>query len=81
MFGCTDDFPDGAVHENYLGFEYRLEENLSIGDVGKAKALRLYIRTKDVITSADKVPVWVSEVIEKLKLLPNEAESVLLKEN
>ena len=81
MFGCADDFPDGTVHENYLGFEYRLEENLSIGDVGKAKALKLYIRTKEAITSADKVPAWVSEVIEKLKLLPNEAESVLLKED
>lgn len=79
LFGCEDDFPDGIVHESYLGFEYRLEENLSIGDVGKAKALRLYIRTKKEIDNPEKVPSWVSQVIEKLELLPNEAESVLKK--
>ncbi|WP_461487599.1 ATP-dependent nuclease [Phascolarctobacterium succinatutens] len=81
LFGCEDDFPDGDVHEKYLGFEYRLEENLQIGDVGKAKALRLYVRTKKAISSPGNVPVWVSEVIKKLELLPNEAESVLLKNN
>lgn len=80
LFGCEDDFPDGIVHENYLGFEYRLEEKLSIGDVGKAKALRLYIRTKKEIDKPEKVPAWVSQVIEKLECLPNEARSVLKKE-
>ena len=80
LFGCEDDFPDGIVHENYLGFEYRLEEKLSIGDVGKAKALRLYIRTKEEIDKPEKVPTWVSQVIEKLECLPNEARSVLKKE-
>ena len=40
LFGCNDDFPDGIVHERYLGFEQRLEENLFIGDVGKAESMR-----------------------------------------
>lgn len=77
MFGSNDDFPDGIVHERYIGFEKRLEENLLIGDVGKAKALQLYIRTKKAIGSPEKVPEWVSQVIEKLNNLPNEAESIL----
>ena len=77
LFGCNDDFPDGIVHERYLGFEQRLEENLFIGDVGKAKALNLYIRTKEAINKPQNVPIWVSKVIEKLNELPNEAESIL----
>ena len=79
MFECNDDFPDGIVHERYLGFEKRLEENLLVGDVGKAKALQLYIRTKNAIDSPEKVPKWVSQVIEKLDNLPDEAESILQK--
>ena len=77
MFGCNADFPDGIVHDKYLGFEERLEDNLFIGDVGKAKALRLFIRTKEAINSPKKVPMWVSEVIKKLDELSNEAESIL----
>lgn len=80
MFGCNDDFPDGIVHERYIGFEKRLEENLFIGDVGKAKALELYIRTKKAIDNQEKVPKWVSKVIERLNNLPNEAESILQRE-
>ena len=80
MFGCNDDFPDGIVHERYIGFEKRLEENLFIGDVGKAKALELYIRTQKAIDNQEKVPEWVSKVIEKLNNLPNEAESILQRE-
>ena len=80
MFGCNDDFPDGIVHERYLGFEKRLEENLYIGDIGRAKALGLYIRTKKAIDNPEKVPEWVSKVIEKLNNLPNEAESILQRE-
>ena len=80
MFGCGDDFPDGIVHDRYLGFEKRLEENLYIGDVGKAKALRLYTRTKEAINSSEQVPAWVTNVIKKLNELPNEAESILQRE-
>ena len=35
LFNIDDDFPDGAIHENYLGFVYRLEENLGIDGTGR----------------------------------------------
>lgn len=79
LFGCDDDFPDNVVHEQYLGFEYRLEENLGIGDVGNVKALRLFQRTKANVTERGNVPGWVEEVINAVQNLPNEATSVLQK--
>ena len=36
--------------------------------------------TKKAIDNPEKVPEWVSEVIEKLNNLPNEAESILQRE-
>lgn len=80
MFGVESDFPDNTVTDNYLGFKYRLEENLNIGGVGEAKALRLYQRTKEMIKTPEQVPDWVGEVIEKIRSLPMKAESVLLEE-
>lgn len=78
LFGVNSDFPDNMVTARYLGFKYRLEENLGIGDVGSdVKALKLYQRVKNSIRTANDVPSWVSEVIEKIKLLPLEADSVL----
>ncbi len=77
LFNESSDFPDDNVHEGYLGFKYRLEENLNIGEVGNAKALALYRRVKDKITNWAEVPDWVSDVINKIKQLPNEASSVL----
>lgn len=79
MFGVTEDFPDNVVHDTYLGFEKRLEENLGIGNVGSAKALRLFVRTKETITMPEKVPTWVGEVIKKIQALPSESKSVLLR--
>lgn len=81
MFGVEQDFPDDTVTDKYLGFKYRLEENLNIGEVGGAKALRLYQRTKEAIKTPEQVPPWVGEVIEKIKSLPMEAESILLEED
>ena len=80
LFGDHGDFPDNVVHEGYLGFEKRLEENLNIGDVGDVKALKLFLRTKAAIKDASQVPPWVSEVIEKIKALPNEFPSILFRE-
>lgn len=80
LFGISADFPDDTVTENYLGFKYRLEENLGIGDVGKAKALRLYQRTRAAITDSSQAPEWVSQVIERIKALPAEATSILKKD-
>ena len=81
IFGVDDDFPDDTVTDNYLGFKQRLEENLGIGAVGDAKALRLYQRTKEVIVSPAQVPDWVLQVIEKIKSLPMEAKSILKEED
>ena len=81
LFDVEDDFPNNTVTDDYLGFNYRLEENLGIGDVGNAKALRLYQRTRDAIKTSDAVPNWVGQVIEKIKTLPSEAESVLKQED
>ena len=80
LFGEADDYPDDIVKDHYLGFKYRLEENLGIGDIGNAKALRLYQRTRESIKTMESVPPWVSQVIEKIKALPTEADSVLNEE-
>ena len=81
LFGVKDDYPDNSVTDNYLGFKYRLEENLGLGDVGNAKALRLYQRTKERIKTADDVPEWVRQVIDRIRALPMEARSILLEED
>lgn len=77
LFGITDDFPDDNVHDGFLGFKYRLEENLGIGDVGNAKALKLYKRVRSSIITMEQVPEWVKKVIDKIDSLPSEAPSIL----
>ena len=79
LFGNSGDFPDDSVNDNFLGFAYRLEENLGIGDVGSAKALNLYRRVRDTITKVEHIPTWVGILIEKIKNLPFEASSILQK--
>lgn len=78
IFNESADFPDNNVHDNYLGFQYRLEENLNIGEVGdEVKAIKLYKRVKDAIVNKEQVPTWVGEIIKKLIDLPMEAKSIL----
>ena len=77
LFGITDDFPDDNVHDRFLGFKYRLEENLGIGDVGNDKALKLYKRVRSSIITKEQVPEWVKKVIDKIDSLPSEAPSIL----
>ena len=77
LFENDEDFPDGKVHDNYLGFLYRLEENLGISSSGDAKALALFRRVKDEITTREQVPTWVNELIVAVTKLPGEASSVL----
>lgn len=78
MFHVFDDFPDNTVNESFLGFKYRLEENLGIGNVGDIKAIKLYRRVKETIVESSDVPDWVGEVIQMIKKLPAEAKSILL---
>lgn len=78
IFNVSDEFPDNNVHNNYLGFKYRLEENLNIGTVGEGvKAISLYKRVKSIIVKKDDVPNWVNLVIQKVSILPLEAKSIL----
>ena len=77
LFGEMADFPDDIVHDQFLGFKFRLEENLNIGDASGDKALGLFRRVREKIKDADDVPHWVAEVIEKTSNLPNESSSVL----
>lgn len=77
LFNIDSDFPDNIVHENFLGFKNRLEENLGIGDVGDIKALALYRRVKETIFTEEKVPMWIPQLINALKQMPFEARSVL----
>ena len=79
LFGCTDDFPDGNVHESYFGFRTLLEDNLGIADIGsKTKGLKLFVRFKDAVSNGETdIPTWVTEIAEKLDGLPNEAQSIL----
>ena len=79
LFGCTDDFPDGNVHESYFGFRTLLEDNLGIADIGsKTKGLKLFVRFKDAVSNGETdIPTWVTEIAEKLDDLPNEAQSIL----
>lgn len=77
LFENDNDFPDGKVHDNYLGFLYRLEENLGISSSGDAKALALFRRVKDEITTREQVPTWVNDLIVAITKLPGEASSVL----
>ncbi len=77
LFGIDTEFPDGKVHENHLGFIYRLEENLGINGIGNEKALALYKRVRKEITNPSQVPAWIKPMIESIKAMPTEAHSVL----
>ncbi len=80
LFGCTDDFPDGNVHDSYFGFRTLLEDNLGIDGISsKTKGLRLFAKFKAAVSSGDAtVPFWVEQITEKLDGLPNEAQSILV---
>ena len=80
LFGCNDDYPDGELHDSYLGFSTLLEDNLGIGPVGaKTKGLRLFVKYKNEI-EGDKasVPDWICKLAKRLDSMPGEADSVLL---
>lgn len=79
LFGCTDDFPDGNVHDSYFGFRTMLEDNLDIDGIGlKTKGLRLFVKFKAAVSNGETaVPFWAKQITEKLDSLPNEAQSIL----
>lgn len=78
LFGVSADYPDGLIHEQYLGFKERLEDALSIGPIGSnVKGLKLYRRFKEAIQSGATIPAWPDLVAQAVDALPNEADSVL----
>jgi putative ATP-dependent endonuclease of OLD family len=79
LFNCTDDFPDGHVHDQYLGFTKMLENSLGIGEVGKStKGLRLFKRFKTAVSEGVRIPQWAALIGARLDALPSEASSILL---
>ena len=79
LFNCTDDFPDGYVHDLYLGFTKMLENSLGIGEVGKStKGLHLFKRFKAAVGDGTQIPQWAALIGAKLDALPSEASSILL---
>ena len=79
LFKCNQSFPDGSVHDGYLGFATTLEDNLGIGSVGaKTKGLKLFLKFKDVYRQgAASIPEWVKLVADAVDRLPQEAPSIL----
>ncbi len=79
LFNCDQSFPDGNVHDEYLGFATTLEDNLGIGPVGaKTKGLKLFLKFKDAYRQgAASIPGWVKLVAEAVDRLPQEAPSIL----
>lgn len=78
LFSCTDDFPDGRVHDRYLGFTCMLENSLNIGSIGKeTKGLKLFKRFKAAVEDGAAIPLWAGFVAAQLDQLPSEAESIL----
>lgn len=78
LFNVSADYPDGRIHEQYLGFIKRLEDALRIGPIGSnVKGLKLYRRFKEAIQSGAPIPAWPDLVAQAVDALPNEASSVL----
>ena len=84
----SEDFPDGKVYRNYLGFKYDLNHALqesgfetvynSDNSDNSPKGLKLFLKIKEQIENNDKsVPEWVYETKEKIITLPEEIDSVL----
>ena len=79
LFNESSNFPDGMVHDRYLGFQCRLEENLGVKGIGNKKALDLFRLVKREITSVDQIPDWIPAIIAAIERLPSESSSVLRK--
>lgn len=79
LFGDDSDYPDGHVHDNYLGFSKRLEDALGIGEIGSStKGLKLSTRFKEEVYKGAPIPLWVDLISKRIDELPEEAQSVLL---
>lgn len=73
----TGDYPNNQVKPNYLGFEYRFEDNLNFTTSKKGLNLYREARKKYEIEHIT-IPTWLLNLIQKVKELPFEAQSILL---
>lgn len=75
LFGVDSEFPDNNVHDQYLGFEQTLNQNL--GFETAQKGLKLFKKVRQNITSQEQVPNWVHQVAERIEGLHENTPSVL----
>lgn len=83
LWDTSFDFPNNIVHDNYLWFEFRLEENLWFleWEIWKDdKGLRLFKKVKEKIKDKKDIPNWIFEIIEKINSLKEVKDSILKKE-
>jgi len=84
------DFPDGEVHKNYLGFEY--DFNHALKETGfenvynesdpkkSSKGLELFLKVKKQLENSEvQIPVWINQIKKAVMEIPEETESVLKK--
>ena len=75
------DFPDGKVHEYYLGFTNVFESSFDNYDAGQGKGLAWYTKLKqDIENGKVTIPLWDDDLIMALKNMSNTPKSVLNRE-
>lgn len=75
----SEEYPDNQVKSNYLGFEYRFEDNLNFTTT--KKGLQLFREARKKYENEEiSIPTWVVDLIEKLKELPHQAQSILVEQ-
>lgn len=77
LFEIAIDFPDNSVNEKYLGFERTF--NLNLNFVSEQKGLKLFKQVRREISTAEQVPAWVQEVINRMEALQDNTLSILRK--
>ena len=72
-----NDYPDDTPKNKYLGFKYCFERNL--GFETNKKGLDLFLEFKSKFERSEiQIPSWIDSLIEKVKNLPDETESILI---
>jgi len=76
LFNKIDDYPDGKVNDNYIGFKYSLNHEFEISTDLKGLKLFKHIRDIDYIKKYG-VPKWIPDLVQMIEKLPDTVESVL----
>lgn len=79
LFDIIDqEWPDGKVNERFFGFEKEFEDSLNLSISKDIKGLELFIKVKEKIQNEKQLPVWVSQIINKIENLNSPLSSVLM---